>query len=354
MALARIPLKSKNTKNRRNFSHKPSSVYGSRMSTNRSLETDETEASKDVNKGFKLASKQVRCKSKEINRNHPNFSSGNLPTPQNLKKKEEEMMYNFKSMSPLDDNDYDLKKIKDNIISFPSKKEKVTSLDLQGQRSYTPYKHKIKLNTPQTGDKNTESKTNMKFTNKILEFKKSGNISYLFPESTKTKGETKPSYQFPKNLQMIGKQNLQKLKHKSIKKKFKLDLDQEIDTVKNMETIPKHNGIIHDYGTCSKMGKSLRDPLKPNQDSYIQKPNLYAKEFNSPSQSTVEQVHLFGVLDGHGSEGHVISGAIKSKLPTMIKINLNPIPDSLNDVLIDTVMKVDKDMDQECKYGNNL
>jgi serine/threonine protein phosphatase PrpC len=47
---------------------------------------------------------------------------------------------------------------------------------------------------------------------------------------------------------------------------------------------------------------------KPNQDSYIISPNINKKSWQ----------HYFGVCDGHGVFGHLVSAFIKNQLPTAI------------------------------------
>ena len=43
---------------------------------------------------------------------------------------------------------------------------------------------------------------------------------------------------------------------------------------------------------------------KPNQDSFIVKENL-----------TSNNVHMFSVMDGHGSDGHFVAQYVSKELP---------------------------------------
>ena len=51
------------------------------------------------------------------------------------------------------------------------------------------------------------------------------------------------------------------------------------------------------------------DPNKVNQDSYITSPNLNNQTW----------LHYFGVCDGHGANGHLVSQYVKKNLPTALE-----------------------------------
>jgi len=57
------------------------------------------------------------------------------------------------------------------------------------------------------------------------------------------------------------------------------------------------------YAVHSKKGFS-RMIEKPNQDSFIVKENL-----------TSNNVHMFSVMDGHGSDGHFVAQYVSKELP---------------------------------------
>ena len=67
----------------------------------------------------------------------------------------------------------------------------------------------------------------------------------------------------------------------------------------------KENAVLK-FAYATKEGYSPKKPSKPNQDTFIIAPNVH-KGF-----------HLFGVADGHGEFGHIISAYIKAKMPQMI------------------------------------
>jgi serine/threonine protein phosphatase PrpC len=53
--------------------------------------------------------------------------------------------------------------------------------------------------------------------------------------------------------------------------------------------------------------------LKTNQDSYIAAPNILQLKY----------FHYFGVADGHGEWGHLVSNLIKQKMPETLQSELN-------------------------------
>ena len=54
-------------------------------------------------------------------------------------------------------------------------------------------------------------------------------------------------------------------------------------------------GSIFDHGSMSKAGHSPSNPMKPNQDSVIARPNLIVNQLETLSETDIEQYHLFGV-----------------------------------------------------------
>ena len=68
------------------------------------------------------------------------------------------------------------------------------------------------------------------------------------------------------------------------------------------------------FGIVSRAGSS-KGLSKPNQDRFISEPNFYEEK----------EGHLFGVLDGHGLYGHLVSDLFKNCLPDLIKIQFDRI-----------------------------
>lgn len=58
----------------------------------------------------------------------------------------------------------------------------------------------------------------------------------------------------------------------------------------------------------TKKGSIPSNPNKVNQDSFIIAPNLGDKTYQ----------HFFGICDGHGPLGHLVSGFVKSTLPSIV------------------------------------
>jgi hypothetical protein len=69
----------------------------------------------------------------------------------------------------------------------------------------------------------------------------------------------------------------------------------------------------------TKKGYAPSNPGKINQDAYITHPNINGKTWE----------HLFGICDGHGPLGHLVSSFIKNTLPTCISniknLDKNPV-----------------------------
>ena len=62
------------------------------------------------------------------------------------------------------------------------------------------------------------------------------------------------------------------------------------------------------YSYRTKKGFMPNNPGKPNQDSFIISPNINKKSWQ----------HYFGVNDGHGIFGHLVSAFIKNHLPAIM------------------------------------
>ena len=78
--------------------------------------------------------------------------------------------------------------------------------------------------------------------------------------------------------------------------------------------IPRPSDVISKSGGCTQAGRS-QNVAKQNQDSYIVCPNLLC----SLDKKNPQKLHLFGVFDGHGKCGHLISSFMKSKFPKILK-----------------------------------
>ena len=66
--------------------------------------------------------------------------------------------------------------------------------------------------------------------------------------------------------------------------------------------------LLKDFGTLTRSGSNDRDIAKTNQDSYISKTNI----------NGITDFNIFGVLDGHGPDGHYISELAAEFIPNYI------------------------------------
>ena len=92
----------------------------------------------------------------------------------------------------------------------------------------------------------------------------------------------------------------------------------------NFNQNPENNGfseniLLRDFGTLSRPGNDETGMTKTNQDSYISKTNI----------NGINVFNIFGVLDGHGPEGHFVSEFASEFIPNFI-INNPAIRGDLN------------------------
>ena len=79
------------------------------------------------------------------------------------------------------------------------------------------------------------------------------------------------------------------------------------------------SGWVKNYGGVSRPGKDMYGNQKINQDSFVSLTNI----------NNIKDFNIFGVLDGHGPQGHFVSGFASDFIPSQI-INNSEIK-SLND-----------------------
>lgn len=90
-------------------------------------------------------------------------------------------------------------------------------------------------------------------------------------------------------------------------------------------------------GSFTLKGHCPNSIFKTNQDSYLDLPNfISSEEYSFP-------IHLFGIFDGHGSDGHCVSNFVADKLPTQIKTRLIA-GDTFEQALDFSFSKVDADL----------
>ena len=270
-------------------------MHGPRVDSKISLDSELSDFDKkrNTNVNLKLRENISRTKdNREIDKSEVTIKAKKYSSPKMRKK----AVINIDTL-PDDENDniqQEARKLESQIISFPSQKNQSLQLmQANRKRSYTPFKYKTET---KNSEKERLEMINLKISDKIIKFNNAGNVNKLLKKSSNSNiiSTQNSGYEFPKNLKMFSKKNFEKLKKKSIKKKFNVNLEKDIEEVKNIDHM-EFKSIISDFGSSSKMGKTPKNPLKPNQDSYIQRPNLATKETKTPSDVIIEQIHLFGV-----------------------------------------------------------
>jgi serine/threonine protein phosphatase PrpC len=87
-------------------------------------------------------------------------------------------------------------------------------------------------------------------------------------------------------------------------------IQPEIDTIVKPNIESKEVNSVVGFSHKTRAGKLPTKPFKPNQDSFIIHPNF----------SGQKDKFIFGVCDGHGANGHSVSGFLKNNLPKNIEI----------------------------------
>ena len=68
------------------------------------------------------------------------------------------------------------------------------------------------------------------------------------------------------------------------------------------------NGLVKNYNGVSRPGKDASGKTKTNQDSFVIKTNI----------NKIKDFNMFGVLDGHGPDGHFVSEFVSELIPSQI------------------------------------
>ena len=105
------------------------------------------------------------------------------------------------------------------------------------------------------------------------------------------------------------------------------EIELRIDAPQN-SVMFTHSGIVMKYAWASQRGYYPDTPDKENQDSYSILPQIRVKEESS-------DVALFGVYDGHGTDGHLAARYVRSQvvshitrilIRTYINFTTRPVP----------------------------
>jgi hypothetical protein len=146
----------------------------------------------------------------------------------------------------------------------------------------------------------------------MLDLIKTGSENKLSHDSTKVKlfKSQNGTYKIYKDALLNGNKSIAKLNQRAIKRNVITHSESHNASMEHIE-YQDFRSMISDYGTSTQKGSSPFNPTKPNQDSYIQRCNLIINQFEHPLETDIEQIHMFGVLDGHGSDGHNVSAYLK-------------------------------------------
>ena len=124
------------------------------------------------------------------------------------------------------------------------------------------------------------------------------------------------------------KQKIRKsIRTKSMESLHKEDPKEAKESKSNDTFTPKITVSVR-----TRKGKSSSDSKKVNQDSFVIQPNFMGQE-----------THLFGVYDGHGTCGHLVSSFIAANLPIILKEILSsaePTENNLAQALHSTYQKI--------------
>ena len=98
--------------------------------------------------------------------------------------------------------------------------------------------------------------------------------------------------------------------NQSEQEKIIIDSDKNIviDGRKSIYNDFDRSGFIKNYNGLSLPGKGISGNTKTNQDTFIIKTNI----------NTIKDFNIFGVLDGHGTDGHYVSEFASNYIPSQI------------------------------------
>ena len=85
-------------------------------------------------------------------------------------------------------------------------------------------------------------------------------------------------------------------------------INNNLDIFYNSNNYNGGSGLIKKYDGVSRPGKDSSGSTKTNQDAYVCKSNI----------NNINDFNMFGVLDGHGPDGHFVSEFISEFIPSQI------------------------------------
>ena len=130
-----------------------------------------------------------------------------------------------------------------------------------------------------------------------------------------SKSKSKKGSNKKKKNKNLSKINIKNNSNKTQKNSSKL---KNIPDYIKVNSFPE--GRIKRYSYYSKPGRNIEGFQKINQDSYLIMPNINnMKDFN-----------IFGIMDGHGTDGHFISSFVSKYFSKIFKANFNQKENNLD------------------------
>ena len=215
---------------------------------------------------------------------------------------------------------------KNNLKTYLISKEIIPKNPFINIKEKNTRNHNINLNT--INQFNLEKEFNSKTYTKTVNINKNGFNKFLFKNISIDNKNIKKNYKYYNDFFLKGKNNSnnKQFKYHSDKKTNKLfnkfikgnqnplklfftkknfsDLNESLRMEKNItinKGVNNYNSIIKDYCCRSEAGTDIFGKLKTNQDSYLSLFNIY----------NLKNYSVFGIFDGHGINGHLVSQFVK-------------------------------------------
>jgi serine/threonine protein phosphatase PrpC len=102
--------------------------------------------------------------------------------------------------------------------------------------------------------------------------------------------------------------------------------------------------VVTKFAFATRGGFQPQNPRKVNQDAFLLAPNMLHHN----------ALHLFGICDGHGQYGHLVSAFIKKHLPSQLENQIHPNSKSIPEALISSFLTVNSGICSSKKFDAKL